>query len=115
MKWEASEAVMKRITLPFALPTFLAVLSGGGADRGVAQDSASHTRDSGSAFPCLSLDDDSSYPLGYQGTLDRAIQAVSVGRAEPDRTARLCFYQMAAALARHNVFEDPNDAGMGQL
>lgn len=60
-------------------------------------------------IPCQSLDDDSPYPLGYEMTLDLAIQAVHIGRAEPEKDDRKCFFQMAEALARHLVFEHPND------
>ena len=58
---------------------------------------------------CTSFDDDSPYPLGYQKTLDLAIQALHVGRVEPEKGARKCLVRMAEALARHLVFEDPND------
>jgi tetratricopeptide (TPR) repeat protein len=60
-------------------------------------------------IPCESLDDDSHYPLGYDTTLDLAIQAVHVGRPKPEKDDRKCFFRMAEALARHLVFERPND------
>ncbi len=60
-------------------------------------------------IPCESLDDDSTYPLGYEGTLDLAIDAVHIGRGEPEKDDRKCYFRMAEALARHLVFEDPND------
>ena len=59
--------------------------------------------------PCEWLDDDSPYPLGYEETLDLAIQAVHNGRSEPGKDDRKCFFRMAEALARHLVVEDPND------
>jgi tetratricopeptide (TPR) repeat protein len=60
-------------------------------------------------IPCQSLNDDSPYPLGYEMTLDLAIQAAHVGRAEPEKDDRKCFFRMAEALARHLVLENPND------
>ncbi len=61
------------------------------------------------SIPCMSFDDDSHYPLAYEETLDLAIKAVNQGRAELEKEARKCFFRMGAALARHLVFEDPND------
>ena len=61
------------------------------------------------SIPCTSFDDDSHYPLGYEETLDLVIQAAHLGRAEPEKDNRKYFFRMAEALARHLVFEDPND------
>ena len=61
------------------------------------------------SIPCTSFDDDSHYPLRYKETLDLAIQVVHLGRAEPDKDARKCFFRMTEALTRHLVFENPND------
>ncbi len=85
-------------------PTLILILllAAGRADTLTAQES-------GRTIPCESLDDDSAYPLGYEQTLDLAIQAVHIGRAEPEKDDRKCFLRMAEALARHLVFEDPND------
>jgi len=58
---------------------------------------------------CISFDDDSEYLLAYDETLDLAIQAVHLGRGESEKDARKCFFRMGEALARHLVFEDPND------
>lgn len=60
-------------------------------------------------IPCTSFDDDSHYPLGYEETLDLAIQAVFLGRADPEKDTRKCFFRMAEALTQHLVLEDPKD------
>jgi tetratricopeptide (TPR) repeat protein len=60
-------------------------------------------------IPCTPFDDDSDYPLGYEQTLDLATQAVYLGRGGPEKEIRKCYFQMAEALARHLVFENPND------
>lgn len=62
-----------------------------------------------SSIRCEALDDDSAYPTDYQETLDLAIEAVMVGRAEVEQEDRKCFFKMAEALSRHLVFEDPGD------
>ena len=41
--------------------------------------------------------------------MDLAIQTVYLGRTEPEKRTRKCFYRVAEALARHLIFEDPND------
>ena len=88
-----------RITPTLMLMLLLAV---GRADTLVAQEG-------GGTTPCESLDDDSPYPLGYGETLDLAVRAVHIGRAAAEKDDRRCFFRMAEALARHLVFEDPND------
>ena len=61
------------------------------------------------SIACTSYDDNSHYPLPFDETLDLAIQAIHVGRAEPEKDTRKCFFQMGEALAWHLVSEDPND------
>ena len=112
MKSQAREAVRNRIELPAILPVLLLVLTGGPADAHAAQNSrpvASHPNGLARTVRCTKFDDDSPYPFEYERTLDLAIQAVYVGRAEQEKSNRMCFYVLAEALARHLVFENPND------
>ena len=112
MKSQAREAVRNRIALPFFLPVLLLVLTSGRADASAAQNSrpgASHPNGLARTVRCKEFDDNSPSPAEYERTLDLAIQAVHVGRAEQEKSNRMCFYALAEALARHLVFEDPND------
>ncbi len=97
-----------RMTSSYMLILLLAV---GGANGLAAQEADVAPAQNGLArtIPCESLDDDSPYPLGYEETLDLAIQAVHIGRSRPEKDDRKCYFGMAEALARHLVFENPND------
>ncbi len=118
---------MSRYFMNAVAPVLILILAAGRTDAAGAQESNSPragpapvapsatsevdlpSDDLARSISCTSFDDDSEYPLPYDETLDLAIQAVHVGRAEPEKDARKCFFRMGEALARHLIFEDPND------
>ena len=118
---------MTRYYMNAVTPLLILILAAGRTDAAGAQESNSaragaasvepfaisevdpHSVDVTRSISCRSYDDDSDYPLPYDETLDQAIQAVHVGRAEPEKDTRKCFFRMGQALARHLIFEDPND------
>lgn len=87
---------------------FLA-LAVGGANALAAQEMEPPSKGLARTIPCTSFDDDSNYPLGYEQTLDLAIQAVYLGRGGQEKETRKCYFRMAEGLTRHLVFENPND------
>ncbi len=100
---------MSRHSINTLIPVLLLALAAGGTDPLAAQETEPPSNGLARTIPCTSFDDDSHYPLGYEQTLDLAIQAVYVGRGEPEKNTRKCFFRMAEGLARHLVFENPND------
>lgn len=102
---------MSRYFMNAVTPALILVLTAGRADALATQESGVEPPSDGLALsiPCTSFDDDSHYPLGYGKTLDLAIQAVHLGRAQPEKETRKCFFRMGQGLARHLVFENPND------